>query len=269
MNLYSKIMGLSLVLISLSMGINAQSSNPDTLILSATDVKIGTPDSIILNANDFGEITVPWQGKVISKFGPRRSRMHYGTDVKLLKGDTIRCAFDGIVDINKSHYGYGLLVTVNHAHQVTTYYGHLSKILVTKGQAVKAGDVIGLGGRTGRATTTHLHFELRVADKALNAQNIFDFENNKITSLAIKPHPKSTSKALASKTEAGNNKQTVEASASVLNTNSDGTLSHIIQKGDTLYKLAKSYGTTVLALCSLNGISARTTLRIGNVLKIR
>jgi len=254
------------ILCLITMSLKAQAMGPDTLISAIKPNDLGTPDSIILNADDFGNMMVPWHGKVISKFGPRHSRMHTGTDVKLQKGDTVRCAFDGIVDIDKSHYGYGLLVTVNHAHGVTTYYGHLSKILVRKGQSLKAGDVIGLGGQTGRATTTHLHFELRVNGKPMNSQQVFDFENNTFICKTIVPaKPKNTATAKPS-TDVATANPSLQSSSAVASTDS---ITHTIKKGDTLYKLAKTYGTSVNNICSLNGITTRTTLKIGNELKIR
>lgn len=250
----------------ITMGLKAQTMGPDTLVSAIKTNDLGTPDSIILNVDDFGNMVVPWHGKVISKFGPRRSRMHTGTDVKLLKGDTVRCAFDGIVEIDKAHYGYGLLVTVNHAHGITTYYGHLSKILVKKGQTVKAGDVVGLGGQTGRATTAHLHFELRVNGKPVNSQQVFDFENNTFLCKAIVPSkPKSTVTQKPS-TDVATANPSLQPAAAVAGNDS---ITHTIKKGDTLYKLAKTYGTSVNNICALNGISARTTLKIGNELKIR
>lgn len=253
------------VICLLTMSLKAQALGPDTLITAIKANDLGTPDSIILNANDFGNMMVPWHGKVISKFGPRHSRMHTGTDVKLQKGDTVRCAFDGIVDIDKSHYGYGLLVSVNHAHGVTTYYGHLSRILVKKGQTLKAGDVVGLGGQTGRATTTHLHFELRVNGKPTNSQQVFDFENNTFvckTIVPAKPKSNATPKLSADVASVNPSLQTAASAPT-------DSVTHTIKRGDTLYKLAKRYGTSVNTICSLNGITAHTTLKVGNELKIR
>lgn len=243
----------------------AQDIGPDTLILVEQLPNQLLPDTIDLNNLAFGIKTIPYHGKVISKFGRRGSRTHTGTDIKLAKGDTVRCAFDGVVDIASAHYGYGLLVTVKHVNQVTTYYSHLSKILVKKGQQVKAGEVVGLGGATGRATTTHLHFELRVGGKPLNAQEYFDFENNTFlaTTIHTKPKAKPAATAEANKQLAQNG-----ASPSAQVTELD-VLTHIIARGDTLYQIAKRYGTSVAALCQLNGLTSQSILKIGAVLKIR
>lgn len=216
-----------------------------------------------INLSDtvFGGLTVPYHGKVISKFGRRGSRMHTGTDVKLLKGDPIMCAFDGVVDIAATHYGYGLLVTVKHAHNVTTYYSHLSKIKVKKGEVVKSGQVIGLGGATGRATTAHLHFELRVAGKPLDAEQYIDFGNNLYLSTVI--DPPGTKPLLAKASTSGSHTSVQVASVD------NSVDSHVIRRGDTLYGISRRYGTSVNELCALNGITPSAILKIGSVLKIR
>ena len=103
--------------------------------------------------------------RITDVFGyrPRRRRMHYGLDIKVYVGDTIRAAFDGKVRVvkNQGRRGYGKYLVIRHDNGLETVYGHLSKQLVKENQLVKAGEVIGLGGNTGRSTGSHLHFETR------------------------------------------------------------------------------------------------------------
>ena len=94
-------------------------------------------------------------GKVISAYGARRG--HSGTDIKTKANDTIRCAFDGIVRMAKTYAAYGNVVVVRHDNGLESIYSHNSRNLVKSGDIVKAGDAVGLTGRTGRATTEHLH----------------------------------------------------------------------------------------------------------------
>jgi len=119
----------------------------------------------------------PTKGKVISAYRTKRRPGHTGTDIKLNLGDTVRCAFDGKVRLAKRYSGYGNLVLVRHHNGLETVYGHLSKMCVKQNQMVKAGDVLGLGGRTGRATTTHLHFETRIFGKSFDSAKYIDFES--------------------------------------------------------------------------------------------
>ena len=114
--------------------------------------------------------------KVISPYGKRGKRRHSGVDIKTKDRDSIYAAFDGEVVFSKPYYGYGNLIRIRHANGLETCYSHNSENLVKEGQHVKAGQVIALVGQTGRATTPHLHFEIRVNGKARNPANYFDFK---------------------------------------------------------------------------------------------
>ncbi len=118
--------------------------------------------------------------KVISPFGRRGGRQHAGTDMKTKANDEILAAFDGEVVFSGNYYGYGKLIRIKHPNGLETYYSHNSKNMVKVGDYVKAGQVIGLTGRTGRATTEHLHFETRVNGKAVNSNRFFDHVNHTI-----------------------------------------------------------------------------------------
>ena len=115
---------------------------------------------------------------LISPFGG--ARHHAGTDVKTRPNDTIRAAFPGEVILAAPHYGYGNCVILRHANGLETLYSHHSKILVKVGHWVQAGEPLALEGRTGRATTEHLHFETRVKGKAFNSELIFDHNANQL-----------------------------------------------------------------------------------------
>lgn len=114
-------------------------------------------------------------GKVISGYGTRRG--HSGTDIKTKAGDTIRCIFSGVVRMAKAYAAYGNVVVVRHTNGLETVYSHNSKNLVHPGDTLKAGDAIGLTGRTGRATTEHLHLEFRVDGQHFNPNIILNLTN--------------------------------------------------------------------------------------------
>lgn len=125
----------------------------------------------------------PITGSPSSRYGYRSGRRHTGTDVPLTVGDPIYSAFDGKVRISKSNAGgYGNLVVIRHANGLETYYGHLSKSNVEPGQAVKAGDVIGQGGNTGRSTGPHLHFETRFQGFPFDPERIINFASGELRS---------------------------------------------------------------------------------------
>lgn len=123
-------------------------------------------------------------GKVISAYGTRGG--HSGTDIKTCAKDTIRAAFDGVVRMSKPYYAYGNIVVIRHANGLETLYSHNFKNLVKTGDVVKAGQAIGLTGRTGRATTEHVHFETRINGQHFNPNLIFDLKERTLRKECIK-----------------------------------------------------------------------------------
>ncbi len=110
--------------------------------------------------------------KVISPYGGKRR--HAGVDLKTKPNDEIFAAFDGVVIRSSPYAGYGNCIVIRHANGLETLYSHQSKNLVKVGDKVKAGQVIGLTGRTGRASTEHLHFETHFKGRRFNPNLIFD-----------------------------------------------------------------------------------------------
>ena len=121
--------------------------------------------------------------RVISPYGG--ARRHSGVDLKTKPNDEIYAAFDGEVVASGPYYGYGNCIRIKHAYGLETLYSHQSKNMVKKGDKVKAGQVIGLMGRTGRATTEHLHFEVSFGGKRLDPAIIFDHSNHKLKAVTL------------------------------------------------------------------------------------
>lgn len=209
---------------------------PDTYTIDLTGFHMPTPST-----------------KITSPFGPRWRRMHNGLDLKVNIGDTIVAAFDGKVRIVKyERRGYGKYVVIRHDNGLETVYGHLSKQLVEENQLVKAGEVIGLGGNTGRSTGSHLHFETRFLGIAINPIYMFDFPKQDIVADTY------TFRKAKGVKRAGSHDTQV----------ADGTIRyHKVKSGDTLSRIAKLRGVSVSTLCKLNRIKPTTTLRIGQVLR--
>lgn len=209
---------------------------PDTYTIDLTGFHMPTPST-----------------KITSPFGPRWRRMHNGLDLKVNIGDTIVAAFDGKVRIVKyERRGYGKYVVIRHDNGLETVYGHLSKQLVEENQLVKAGEVIGLGGNTGRSTGSHLHFETRFLGIAINPIYMFDFPKQDIVADTY------TFRRTQGSKRVGSHDTQV----------ADGTIRyHKVKSGDTLSRIAKLRGVSVSTLCKLNRIKPTTTLRIGQVLR--
>ena len=216
--------------------------------------------------------------KITSNFGPRWGRQHAGLDIKVYIGDTICAAFDGKVRVGKyDGRGYGNYVVIRHPNGLETLYGHMSKQLVREDQIVKAGEPIGLGGNTGRSTGSHLHFETRIAGKAINPALLFDFEHQDIVSdfFTTRQSYGDNPRAVSSTThrmEAEQRKATAAIAQANANakaaTNPAKPTTYTVKKGDTLYSIATSNGMSVDELRKKNGLSRRASIRKGQQLVI-
>lgn len=212
-----------------------------------------TPDTefpesqiIKIESDSLGMYHHPKIGPVNSKFGWRDGRMHKGIDINLHKGDPIVAAFDGMVRIAHLKGAYGNVVIIRHYNGLETVYAHLSKIKVKPGQIVLAGQLIGLGGSTGRSSGPHLHFEVRFKGQALNPSSIISFIENKTYNDSI----------VIKKSRYG-----------VCAYPSNASL-HTIERGDTWYEVAKRYGLSMKELCILNNTDKRYYLKIGQKLRV-
>ena len=101
-------------------------------------------------------------------------------DIKTKPNDDIFAAFDGETTMSQRYAAYGNLIKNKHKNGLETWYSHNSKNLVSVGDKVKAGQVIALTGQTGRASTAHLHFELRLNGRAVNPSTLFDHNAHKV-----------------------------------------------------------------------------------------
>ena len=211
----------------------------------------------------------PHKGSIRSKYGIRHRRRHQGVDIPIKTGDPVYATFDGRVRISEyNRGGYGNLIIVRHDNGLETYYGHLSERLVQSGEWVEAGQIIGLGGSTGRSTGPHLHFETRYYGQAFDPERLIDFESGILrrqTFLLKKSFFDIRSNAGQdfddeAEVEKADKKEAAERAAVTY---------HTIKSGDTLGALARRYGTTVSKLCSLNGIKSTTILRLGRKLNKR
>jgi len=116
----------------------------------------------------------PVEGRVTSSFGERQDpfngegAFHAGLDISAPSGTVVRATGDGVVDSAAVMNGYGREVILDHGHGVHTLYGHLSGMIVLAGQHVIRGQIIGYVGQTGRATSPHLHYEVRINNVPVN-----------------------------------------------------------------------------------------------------
>ncbi len=203
----------------------------------------------------------PADGHVTSKYGWRKGRMHAGIDLKAFKGDNLYAAFDGVVRLAKYYSSFGNCVIIRHYNGLETLYAHATKLMVEVNDEVKAGDIIALAGSTGRSTGSHLHFEVRVAGHYIDPALILDTENRKIKDDNLYITMRN------GRLFASNNDSEEEREAYILSQIS--IRYHTVKSGDVLSRIAANNETTVATICRLNGISSKSTLRIGQRLIVR
>ena len=119
------------------------------------------------------EVT-PVSGTITSRFGNResiRTSGHTGLDIAAPYGTPIKAAADGTVTFAGYSGGYGYVVKMDNGNGIETYYAHCSRLYVSAGDTIEAGDTIAAVGSTGNSTGNHLHFEIRVNGSVINPQN--------------------------------------------------------------------------------------------------
>ena len=220
---------------------------------------------------------------VTSHFGYRKSfrRNHYGTDIKVYVGDTIRAAFSGKIRVvDYEGKGYGRYVIIRHSNGLETLYGHMSKQLVKEDQVVKAGEPIGLGGNTGRSKGSHLHFETRFLGKFINPERLFNFEMQDVKAnyYVYRANGSGTLMNASGVLAASENEETItmdkeeesrefQQQKIAAQKAKPRTSVHKVKQGETLSSIAKKYKTSIKELCRQNGITEKSTLRVGQILK--
>ena len=139
--------------------LNSALTRMDVLERSLLAIPSGMPANLNMMSSGFGYRSDPFT---------RRGAMHSGLDFKGPYGQPILAAAKGKISFAGWKSGYGKAIEITHGNGMLTRYAHLSRIAVKTGQAVDQGKVIGKMGSTGRSTGTHLHFEVRLNNKAIN-----------------------------------------------------------------------------------------------------
>jgi murein DD-endopeptidase MepM/ murein hydrolase activator NlpD len=104
----------------------------------------------------------------------KTKKMHWGMDFSAPKGTEVYATGDGKIEkVKRSKRGYGNQVRIDHGYGYKTFYAHLNKYIVRKGQMVKRGDLIGYVGSTGTSTAPHLHYEVIKNKRKVNPVNYY------------------------------------------------------------------------------------------------
>ncbi len=232
-----------------------------------------------------GDFTYPILGKLISDYGMRRGRPHTGIDLKAMRGDTIRAVLPGVVRMSRLYSSYGNIVVLRHSCGLETVYSHNTLNLVSPDDSVSTGQPIALAGRTGRATTEHLHFEVRAAGEPIDPKLLVDPQtqtirtgklyitqkNSRIVAATSKP---SLDEAVAvsdslSSADSLARSQAVATSKSTQPTSSPKPVYHTVRRGEVLGTIARKYGTSISKITKLNNLKSPDKIREGQKLRIK
>lgn len=262
-------------------------------VFAYRDVSISdVPETMEIKLVDsLSDFHAPVLGRISSRYGPRGRGMHKGIDISLHTGEPIYAAFEGRVRYARYNSGgYGYLVILRHPNGLETYYGHLCKLNVDVNDYVVAGQVIGYGGNTGRSRGAHLHFEVRYADLTFDPERIIDFSTGELkwqNFVLERGYFNVSSKLTEALEEDGedigdmfvdkNGKplsseeivDNLEKAAAKPKPTVNDAVYYKVKSGDNLSKIAAKYGTTVGAICRLNGIKSSTPIRIGQRLRVK
>ena len=226
------------------------------------------------------------------KYGStKKGDFHPGVDLKVEPQTLVKSCFDGVVRMAKPYGNYGLVVVVRHYNGLESVYAHLDKICVKPGQQVQAGNVIGQTGNSGNTSDYILHFELRFLNEYIDPEYVIDFnnetlhkntvvltpENFNITKLdevgtdnrtiVNKPQPVETKV----ETKVSPVKEIIPVKENVQeeSSSSDEPVFHIIQKGETLYRISINYHTTVDRILELNNIQNADVIAEGRKIRVK
>jgi|LauGreDrversion4_2_1035121.scaffolds.fasta_scaffold07779_4 murein DD-endopeptidase MepM/ murein hydrolase activator NlpD len=242
--------------------------------------------NIVKSISDSFEIeldpfNIPFDGYMTSHYGKRWNEWHPGVDIGLRVGDSVSATWDGVVRYAMMNRGgYGNLVIIRHRNGLETYYAHLSKIKVVSGQRVYAGQVIGLGGNTGRSFGPHLHFEIRFYDVCIDPEFLINFYEKKVIASSFLVSPEFIRGQIPiMRTGAPIDEfESVEFVAGVIlplagqlesKTPHNMRKYYVVKKGDCLNKIANINNISVQDLCRLNKIDELKWLLVGQRLRVR
>lgn len=232
----------------------------DTFVVNPYKIDLKEmPDTVILSliGNDCG-FHPPAIGDITSNFGfrrwGRRAKFHFGVDLRMEVGDPVYAAFEGVVRVAKLSSDYGYMVIIRHNNGLETLYAHFSQLLAYSGQFVKAGDIIGLAGSTGRSTGPHLHFEVRYKGEKIDPNRVVYFPTGSLLADSVQIDRTCF-------------KHLFEVKAAKLKAKIPKYIK--ARKGDTLYKISRRYDITVKRLAKLNRISKQARLKKGQRIRLR
>ena len=202
---------------------------------------------------DFSTILPPITHEALigSPYGIRSHRLHRGVDVNVIKNEPVVAAYPGEVTMSRYNKGgYGHYVLIKHPNGIETLYAHLSKRLLSVGDKVFPGDIVGLAGNSGRSSAAHLHFEIRFGEVNIDPTTVIDFPH-----WSLKPGVNNFSMK-----KARNDHRKIQAQLRDNNY-------YIVQAGDSQGDVANWFNISIESLCRINDLKPGAPLKAGQKLR--
>ena len=202
---------------------------------------------------DFSTILPPITHEALigSPYGIRSHRLHRGVDVNVIKNEPVVAAYPGEVTMSRYNKGgYGHYVLIKHPNGIETLYAHLSKRLLSVGDKVFPGDIVGLAGNSGRSSAAHLHFEIRFGEVNIDPTTVIDFPH-----WSLKPGVNNFSMK-----KARNEHRKIQAQLRDNNY-------YVVQAGDSQGDVANWFNISIESLCRINDLKPGAPLKAGQKLR--
>lgn len=224
---------------------------------------------IHLQFNDSNYASPISRNKVItSRYGWRKGRPHKGIDIDLITGDSLFAMFDGVVRFANYSSGHGRSVVVRHFNGLETVYAHLSRYGVKENDSVVAGSYLGKGGTSGNARGSHLHLEVSYQGIQINPEYLLQFnDTNEVLNNEIWITRDMTRPELHNSKRKGTIDVPTSETEALAKANKPKKM-YTVKRGDNLSRIASRNHISLAALCKLNNINKKSTLRIGQKLLV-
>lgn len=166
--------------------VKASAAEPTEDVTDEVAEKKDEAVAVVAELGGSKEITVPVHGRISSEYGYRTNpisgayAMHTGLDIAVKEGTDIVAAYNGVVKSTGTGVKRGKYVLMLHPDGSETLYCHCSKLLVTEGDVIRAGEVIALVGSTGWSTGPHLHFEIRQDGNSIDPASVLEVKNGRV-----------------------------------------------------------------------------------------
>lgn len=229
----------------------------------------GNPLRIILVQSNNNPFLFPCMGELKTAYGEMKGIFHPGVDLTLKSGAPVKTCFDGVVRMAKIYGDYGRVVVVRHYNGLETVYAHLSRIMVKPGQILRAGDVLGVSGKSGKSGEEILHFETRFMNESFNPDLFIDFDEMDLKDNTLILNEGDLEKKVVEKQEKPKtipmtgNKQPVDEVDSAVQY-------HIVKAGETMYRISVQYKVPLNRLLQMNNMTENNaTISVGQKIRVR